>query len=95
MARSWALAALILTYGLYVVMWLAFLIFLLLGGTALAIGGAVEDMALPQVAWNAGLLAAGVGLLYMAVLGFTEWSRPRRERVIDEWYEAREQWGRD
>ena len=93
MARSWALAALILTYGFYVVMWLAFIVFVLLGGTALAVGGALEDMSLPQVAWNAGLLAAGVGLLYMAVMGFIGWSRPRRERVFDEWYEAREQSG--
>ena len=88
MTRLRVVVAYIVTYGFYVVMWLAFVSFLLLGGSALAIGGPLDELPLRQVIWNAGVLATGTGLLYLAAVGFVEWSRPRRERLWELWVEA-------
>ena len=81
MHRLRAVIAYVVTYAFYMVMWLAFISFLLLGGTALAIDGALNELPLRHVIWNAGVLATGTGLLYLAAVGFVEWSRPRREQL--------------
>ena len=57
MTRLRVVVAYIVTYGFYVVMWLAFVSFLLIGGSALAIGGPLDELPLRQVIWNAGVLA--------------------------------------
>jgi len=68
-----AIAAYVVTYGAYTVMWMVFTFYLLAGYSV--INGWWEE----PLSWI--IAAIGLGIFTLAVKGFAEWSRPRRERL--------------
>lgn len=81
--RFWNAVAHVVTYGFYVVMWVVFGFFIWVAITQSWVSkeGAETNS---DVLWNGFLLIAAFGLSRFAVKGFTDWSKPTRDRLYEE-----------